>query len=671
MKIDIWPGELHHFESASSREWLVTNGIGGFACGTVSGAVTRRYHGLLVAALRPPTDRAVMVSKVDVVATYRGQRMALGANEFADGTIAPRGYMLLDGFRLEGSRPVWRYVIGDAEIEQSIWMAPGENTTYLRLTVNRSSAPVLLELSPLCTHRDYHHQNRGASAMQCTERCDGFEIRANEHAGYRVTGDHAEFKAAPEWYWGFRHRVETARGLDDIEDLFRPGVLTATLAESQSITLTISTETKALPADAALDRLTRRNQTILAGISPDAPDWIRQLALAADQFIVDRSDGPTSGKTVIAGYPWFADWGRDTMIALPGLTLATGRQDVAADVLRTFGRHVVQGMLPNRFPDSGSEPEYNTADATLWYFHAIDQYFRQSGDLELPAELFATLEDIIQWHVDGTRYGIRTDTDGLLHAGEPGWQLTWMDAKVGDWVITPRLGKPVEINALWYRALIVMQFLASKLGHKAAASRYEGMSARIAAVFQRRFWNPSLGHLYDVVDGADGIPACGTRVDPSMRPNQVIALAVAPSLLEANVARAVVDACAQRLWTPMGLRSLAPDEPAYVGCYGGGPRDRDAAYHQGTVWSWLLGPFALAHFNAYGDSAAARRFLRGIEGHLREGCIGNVSEISDGDPPHQPAGCFAQAWSVAEIFRAWVEIGGGPLKNLHMRGNAT
>jgi len=664
LKIDIWRSELRDFEQACSREWLITNGIGGFACGTISGARTRRYHGLLVAALRPPTDRTLLVSKVDVAVGYRGQRMALGANEFADGTIAPRGHLLLDGFRLEGSRPVWRYVVGDAEIEQTVWMAHGSNTTYLRLTANRASSPIELELSPLCTYRDYHHQNRGASAVQHTALVNGFEIRAFEGATpYRVTSDRGEYTADPEWYWGFRQRNETGRGLDDLEDLYRPGRLTARLAESESLTLTMSADPADRPAAIEFERLTRQSQETLAAIPPDAPEWICQLALAADGFIVDRPDAGGHGTTVIAGYPWFADWGRDTMIALPGLTLATGRLDVAADVLRTFGRHVDQGMLPNRFPDSGTEPEYNTVDATLWYFHAIDQYFRHSGDLSLIEELFPTLEDIVQWHVNGTRYGIRIDSDGLLRAGEPGVQLTWMDAKIGDWVITPRIGKPVEINALWYRALIVMQFFASRLGHRDTASIYECMSARVAAIFQQRFWSESLGHLYDVIDGPDGS-------DATMRPNQVLALAVAPQLVETRVARAVVDACAQRLWTPVGLRSLAADAPGYVGRYGGGPRERDAAYHQGTVWSWLLGPFALAHCNAYGDGAAARRFLAGVEGHLREGCIGNISEVFDGDSPHRPEGCFAQAWSVAEVFRAWVETGGTIPRSLNRKGNA-
>ena len=379
--------------------------------------------------------------------------------------------------------------------------------------------------------------------------------------------------------------------------------------------------------------------------------WIQQLRLAADQFLVERRDaqGNVLGQSVIAGFPWFSDWGRDTMIALPGLTLTTGRSDIAASILRTFARFVSEGMLPNRFPDTGDTPEYNTVDATLWFFVAVDEYLRHTGDDLLGAELYPVLTQIIDAHVRGTRYGIKVDAgDGLLFAGEPGVQLTWMDAKVGDWVVTPRQGKCVEINALWFNALTILANLATRLDDQAAAAELQTRANSVRHRFNERFWSEG-GYLYDVIDGPDG-------ADSSLRPNQIFAVSLRHGLLDADRAQAVVDTCAKHLWTPVGLRSLAPTDPRYVGRYGGGPLQRDGAYHQGTVWSWLLGPFALAHYRVHADADAAREWLSGMEAHLREACVGQISEIFDGDAPFTPRGCFAQAWGVAETLRIWSEI---------------
>src|SRR5437588_5171594 len=353
--------------------------------------------------------------------------------------------------------------------------------------------------------------------------------------------------------------------------------------------------------------------------------------------------GDLRGTTVIAGYPWFSDWGRDTMIALPGLALATGRTQAAAAILRTFAAHVSEGMLPNRFPDGGEEPEYNTVDATLWYFHAVAAYLAATDDKALRRDLCPALRDIIDWHRRGTRYGIRVDPqDGLLFAGEPGVQLTWMDAKVGDWVVTPRIGKPVEINALWHYALTQMAGWGQALKDRRAAADYEAAAARVAISFATRFWYPEGGYLYDVIDGPDGVLDIeGRRVDASLRPNQIFAVSLGTSLLDPVHARAVVDVCAAELLTPVGLRSLAPSDPHYAGHYMGDSRQRDGTYHQGTVWSWLLGPFALAHHAVYGDPEQALALLEGLANHLDEGCIGSVSEIMDGDAPHAPRGCFA------------------------------
>ncbi len=664
--IELGRSEVDGFERAAEREWLLTNGLGGFAAGTVAGACTRRYHGLLVAALQPPAQRTVLVAKVETVAQYGGRSYGLTANEYGDGTIDPRGFEHLDAFRLEGSLPVWEYTLGDALLEQRIVMVHGENTTAVRFTLLRGSLPLTLDLNPLCTYRDFHSHGRGADWMpRSTVVESGCEVTAFDGARpYRLLLDRGTFAPAPAWYWNFRHRAERARGLDDSEDLFSPGRFSVELAPGETVTLWLTTE-RVAPIGGALANASerRRQEQLLAAAALDGPDWTKQLVLAADQFVVRRSAQraddrhAAAGHTVIAGYPWFGDWGRDTMIALPGLTLATGRPEIAASVLRTFGAFVSEGMLPNRFPDAGETPEYNTVDATLWYFVAIDQYLAATGDRQLVAELYPVLLDIVEWHRRGTRFGIRADSDGLLFAGEPGVQLTWMDAKVGDWVVTPRIGKPVEINALWYRALVVMQSFAALLGDELAERRFATFAAATLHSFRRRFWLPDRGYLADVVDGPSGeLDRQGRRVDASLRPNQIFAVSLDKNLLEHEQARAVVDVCAQQLWTPLGLRSLAPGESQYRGAYGGGPRERDGAYHQGTVWGWLLGPFALAHYHVYGDAAAARGWLRGVAAHLKQACVGTVSEIFDGDAPHRPEGCFAQAWSVAEVLRAWVEI---------------
>jgi predicted glycogen debranching enzyme len=516
-----------------------------------------------------------------------------------------------------------------------------------------------LEITPLCAYRDYHSHTLGDNAPEVALEERGCRLSAYPGArAYRLLIEGGSFSARPEWYWNFHHRLEQARGLDARENLFRPGVFGARLNPAQSMAVVATAETRAPePQALAYKREQKRRAALLEAAPAAAPPWIRRLTLAADQFIVRRAgpDGELSGTTVIAGYPWFSDWGRDTMIALPGLTLATGRRADAGSILRTFAAHMSEGMLPNRFPDAGTAPEYNTVDATLWYFHAVAAYLQESGDQELLRDLYPTLTEIIDWHRRGTRYGIHMDpADGLLYAGESGVQLTWMDAKVGDWVITPRTGKAVEVNALWYYALSCMGFLARKLGDRRAAANYDQTAKRVATEFSEAFWFEEGGYLYDVIDTPDGTPdARGRRVDRSLRPNQLFAVSLGSGLLDADRARAVIETCARELLTPVGLRSLAPSDPKYTGHYGGGPTERDAAYHQGTVWSWLLGPFAIAHYRVYGDAAHASALLAGLAAHVDEACMGTISEILDGNPPHVPRGCFAQAWSVSETLRAY------------------
>ena len=518
--------------------------------------------------------------------------------------------------------------------------------------------PLTLRVKALVSYRDYHATTRsGDWRMDIARVADGLRVTAFDGArSLLLLAPGAAAEPAHAWYQNFDLPREQERGLDHLDDQLHAGSFWAMLAPGAALTLTLSAETAPSPdGDAAWERRARHEADVLerwTRTRPDAaaaPEWIRRLVLAADQFLVRRPlpDDP-DGATVIAGYHWFGDWGRDTMIALPGLTLATGRTEVARKILTTFARFVDRGLLPNRFPDGGEAPEYNTADATLWYVEAIRAYHEATGDDGLLKDLYPALESILGWHRHGTRYGIWQDADdGLLAAGEPGVQLTWMDAKVGDWVVTPRIGKPVEINALWYNALVAMAAFARRLRRPAAD--LEAQAARVAAGFGR-FWNAREGWCYDVLDGPDGHEA-------TLRPNQIFAVSLPASPLPPERRRAVVDACARHLVTSYGLRSLAPSDPRYVARYGGDQRARDGAYHQGAVWSWLLGPFALAHLAAYGDADTARSFLAPLADHLADHGLGSIAEIFDGDPPFAPNGCIAQAWSVAETLRAWHVLG--------------
>jgi len=640
------------FKSAVQREWLVTNGMGGYATGTLSGANSRRYHGLLVAALNPPLGRTVFVAQLEEQATLDGREFPLSTNEFHGRYVHPHGHLHLESFRLEGTVPTFTYALAEARLEKRIWMLQGHNTTCVAYTLRQGSRPLTLTALPLCTARNHHKLTRGTGwEARLAVVAHGLSVHFAGAPPYYILS--REFSATLEgaWYWRFHHRAEAYRGLDDQEDLYAMGRFTVTLSPGQTATLVISTEAEpCLNGVQALAAERERQRTLLAASPLGAesePDFIRQLVLAADQFIVARGE---EGQSVIAGYPWFNDWGRDTMIALPGLTLATGRPEVAARILRTYARYVDRGMLPNCFPDENETPEYNTVDATLWYFQAIYAYVRRTGDWQLVTELYPTLVDIVGWHELGTRYGIGVDArDGLLRAGEPGAQLTWMDVKVDDWVVTPRVGKPVEINALWYNTLKIMADFARRMRDADAAARYEALAQRVATGFADRFWYADGGYLYDVIGAPRGN-------DASLRPNQIFAVSLPHSPLPADRARAVVEAVGRSLLTSYGLRSLAPDHPDYVKRYGGDRWARDGAYHQGTVWGWLIGPYATAYHRVMGDAAGARRLLEPFADHLRDAGMGTISEIFDGDPPHTPRGCPAQAWSVAEVLRAWLAL---------------
>ncbi len=641
--------------SAERSEWLVTNGIGGFASGTLAGLLTRRYHGLLVAALKPPLGRTLLVAKLEEVAEYDGRAYSLGTNRWADGPLDPQGFREIERFRLEGTTPVWTFACAEAQLEKRIWMQPGANTTYIEYRLARGAGLMQLELKALVNYRDFHANTHAGDWRMNVERVEhGLRVDAFDGATpFYLLSTTAAAEPAHEWYRNFDLAEERYRGLDDREDHLHAATFRATLQPGESLTVVCSTDSQAgVDGRVAWAARLAEEESLLArwAASPAssakaAPAWVRQLALAAHQFIVTRplADEPES-RSVIAGFHWFGEWSRDAMIALPGLTLVTGWPEIARDILRTFARFADCGMLPNVFPDAGGTPGYNAVDATLWYCEAVRQYYAATRDGELLRELFPVLADIIEWHLRGTRYHIHADpVDGLLYAGEPGVPLTWMDAKVGNSAVTPRIGKPVEVNALWLNALVTMAQFARAL--RRPARDYEMMAQRARAGFPR-FWNQTRRYCFDVLDGPEGD-------DASLRPNQIFAVSLPESPLVPEQQRAVVDICARHLLTSHGLRSLAPDDPRYRGHYAGPPAARDAAYHQGTVWGWLLGPFVLAHLRVYGDPAKAASFLLPMAHHLEAHGLGSASEIFDGNAPFTPRGCIAQAWTVGEVLRAW------------------
>jgi predicted glycogen debranching enzyme len=655
MSVDLGRDICGLLATAEAKEWLCTNGIGGFASGTVAGLLTRRYHGLLVAALAPPLGRTLLVSKLDERVHYDGLSRPLFTNRWADGTVDPAGHRDLERFVLDGTTPVWTWSCADALVDKRVWMEPGANTTYVRYSVVRARGPVTLEIAALVNYRDYHGTTHGGWPMTVQPVPGGLRIEA--FAGARpfvILADGADITAEHEWYYGFDLAREQARGLPALEDHLRAGTLRATIEPGENLTVTLSAEPAPSRSDEAWRRRERHEAEAIdrwqrgQPAAHHAPASVRQLVLAADHFIVRRPlpDDP-DGMTMIAGYHWFGDWGRDTMISLPGLILATGRPETARRILTTFARFVDRGMLPNRFLDAGEAPEYNTADATLWYVEAIRAYHAATGDDGVLKELFPTLESIIEFHRRGTRYGIGEDpADGLLRAGEPGVQLTWMDAKVGGWVVTPRIGKPVEINALWFNALAAMAAFAHAL--RRPAGLWKALAQRVGRSFGR-FWCEPAGYCYDVIDGPEGD-------DATLRPNQIFAVSLPATPVSVEQARRIVDTCARHLLTAHGLRSLAPSDPRYRGHYGGDVLQRDSAYHQGTVWAWLLGPFVSAHLKVYADPAAAEALVMPLLRHLVDYGLGSIGELFDGDPPFMPGGCIAQAWSVAEVLRVWHEI---------------
>ena len=641
---------------AERREWWIANGRGGYAGGTIAGSLTRRYHGLLIAPVGSPLGRRLILAKADATVIAPERSYPLFTNRWKSGAISPAGHIRIGSFRLDYSVPVWTYEIGPHRIEARIWMEPGAHTAYvawlLRPQPDAPEHALSLRVTLLANNRD-HHGATVVGGFAPDIAVEGERLLVTEGGSFSLTirARGGTIVAKRDWYRDFALPLEAERGLDAIDNHLCVGEVTLPLVPGQWRGIAASLE--ANPSDdieAALKRRLDHDRSIVStavASSPamsDAPPWIARLALAADAFIFARPLASVpDGQSVIAGYPWFGDWGRDTMISLPGLTLATGRPNIARRILATFSSFVSQGMLPNVFPGAGEHADYNTADASLWFFEAWRAYFDATKDVAALREVFPILSDMIDWHQRGTRYGIAVDkADGLLKAGVAGVQLTWMDAKVGDWVVTPRIGKPVEINALWNNALRVMSSFAAVLEEPDRFSALAGAASRSFARFVR-----SGGEgLYDVIDGPSGD-------DASVRPNQIFAVSLPHSPLAGADQQNVVRVCRDQLLTAFGLRSLAPGSPAYHPHYGGGIMERDGGYHQGPVWAWLLGPFCLAMYRVHRDARAALDLLAAMRDALEDQAVGTIGEIFDGDPPHQPRCAPVQAWSVACTLDAW------------------
>ncbi len=658
-------------EQQLTREWLVTNGLGGYASGTVAGVLTRRYHGLLIAALPAPRGRTLMLSRLwERVRLPDRRAIVISDEDHVGASLELTGARYLTEFRLDAGLPVWRYDVGGAVIEKRLLLVYRQNTVYVRYRLLDGDAPVRLTLRPTLHFRPHDasvsESLGGPYTLTATE--DRYELSAGAdrpRLNLQIHGERPAFTIDGKRLQDVLYRVEESRGYQKSGALWSPGYFRVDLEPGRDAAVVASTDAwetiHALDPDAAWAAEEHRRARLIQGAPPAARTGpAAELVLAADQFIVtqagrveDAARAHAAGdevRTVIAGYHWFTDWGRDTMISLEGLTLSTGRAIEAGYILRTFAHYVRDGLIPNLFPEGDNEGLYHTADATLWFFHAVDRYVAVTGDRTTLALLLPTLADIVEHHVRGTHFGIVVDPkDGLLRQGAPGYQLTWMDAKVEDWVVTPRRGKAVEINALWYNALRLLEGWTREVGHADAADVLAGHAAQAYTAFNERFWHEAGGYLYDVVDGEDGD-------DPACRPNQVLAIALRHPVLAPARWAAVVETVRRRLLTPVGLRSLAPGHPDYKVQYYGDLRARDAAYHQGTVWAWLIGVWIDAWLKVHpGRTADARRFLAGFVPHLEEACIGSVSEVFDAEAPYTARGCVAQAWSVAEVLRSWLK----------------
>lgn len=641
------------YEQGIQKEWLLTNGIGGFASSTIIGANTRRYHGLLVAALKPPVNRHLILSKIDESVIIGEDSYNLFSYEVPG--FVMKGYHHLERFKYD-LLPEYIFRVRDVYINKKISMVYGKNTVAVVYHVKNGTDAVKLRLTPLINFRDYHF-NSSKQYMHFTKKFNSnTDILTVSPSYYDIdikvfckSGTFVDIDDG--WFYNMDYAVERERGLASTEDHYIPGYFDIEINPGEEKVITvISTVEEEITNKDGLDIIKKEEQRQKKLISDSGykDEFVKKLVLAADKFIVHRES--TDAKTIIAGYPWFTDWGRDTMIALTGLTLSTRRYEDAKEILYTFSKYVKDGLIPNMFPDAGHEPLYNTVDAALWYFEAVNKYVEYTGDYEFIKEhVYRGLKDIINSYANGTHFNIKLDKDYLITAGDENTQLTWMDAKVGDWVVTPRHGKAVEINALWYNALKVMASLSKKFGED--DGYYNDLASNVKQSFVKSFWNEEKQCLYD----------CLTNdiKDDKVRPNQIMAVSLSYAVLEGDKAQKTVDRVFKELYTAYGLRSLSPQSKEYAGIYAGDQWKRDGSYHQGIVWTWPLGQFITAYVKVNGHSKKAKemalRFIEPFKEHLEDGCLGSISEIFDGDEPLIPRGCFAQAWSVSEILRAYVE----------------
>lgn len=646
---------LQNFNQSAECEYLETNGLGGWSGSSITGAHTRRYHGLFVAAINPPTDRMVLLSKLDETIIVGEQRLELSCNLYEGDILHPDGNQYLESFTKDFF-PEWIYNAGGVRLKKTICMILGENTVVIKYEVLKAGSAFTLELLPLMAARGYHELGHTSPRMHWdADFTNGiFHNQPDGVNNVYISVPGSTYQHSPRWFNSFKYSVELYRGLDYTEDLFNHGTFSVQLKSGDELNIIVSTENpEGKDANDLFSQELKRRKKLLKGQPQD--ETLQQLILAADQFIVKRNVPQVSpfgedleGATVIAGYHWFTDWGRDTMISLPGLALSTGRYYDAKKILSAFAQSVSMGMLPNRFQEK-EPPEYNNVDGTLWYFIAVYKYLQATDDKKFVLkEILPVLKDIIDCHFKGTRYNIHVDTDGLLYAGEVGQQLTWMDARIGTWVVTPRMGKPVEIQALWYNVLKIFAELLRLNKQKKDAEAVEASAGKAKESFYKFFWYAAGNYLHDVID-ENGNP------DSTLRPNQLFAISLPFSLVEGEKAEAVLKIVDEKLFTPVGLRSLPQEDVHYIPRYGGDQWHRDSSYHEGTVWSWLLGPYVDALVKVKSEKSKVKKVIEEFKYHLNEACIGQVSEIFDADAPHHSRGCVAQAWGVAEVLRVMKE----------------
>jgi predicted glycogen debranching enzyme len=652
----------------TETEWLVTNGLGGYATGTVGGTPTRVFHGYLISALPSPKGRTMMLNNLlEGLVFSDGQLVELNGFKTEESEFDGSSY--LASFCLDHGLPVWTFEVEGLTIEKRVYLPHRQNTTFINYRVTEGSGSVKLQLRPAINFRGHEAPvNTPLAPYEVTFHDHRFEIKTGDERPLRMIhlGEGAYFSIEKREIRDIFYEIERSRGYTWRGDLWSPGYFCAELAPGCEVSLVVSTEKweimSALTPQQAWDAECDRKRRLTLEAHPETcGDLCRDLVWAADQFIfvpVGRQEDTARARavgdeirSVIAGYHWFTDWGRDTMISLEGLTLTTGRQVEASYILRTFAHYIRDGLIPNMFPEGKTDGLYHTADATLWFFHALHRYLQLTNDEHLLKQLIPKLLDIVGYHLRGTHFNIHVDhNDGLLVQGQDGYQLTWMDAKVGDWVVTPRRGKAVEINALWYNALRLLEGWLRKVDRTSEADGLKAHAEKAKKSFNERFWNEESGFLYDVIDGENG------KADPSCRPNQLFAISLDYPILDESRWKAVVRVAQERLLTPVGLRSLAPGEPDYKPKYDGDLRSRDAAYHQGTVWAWLIGPFIDAWLRVNpGDTQTARGFLKAFETGQRSACVSSISEVFDAEAPFKPRGCCAQAWSIAEVLRCFVK----------------